>query len=257
MRVGLIGDVHGNLLALDAALDDLSRDRLDTLVCLGDVVVGPQPVETLARIRSLGCRVVLGNWDAYCLRGFPRPTNGLARRLLEIGRWSADQLGAADREYIATFEPMVELEAPGTARVVTFHGSPRSDEDPIFATTPEDELERMLAGVVAPLLVAGHTHFQMVRRYRDSLVLNPGSVGLAFRRQADVMPVAKWAEYGVVALGDDGLAVEVELRRRPYDVDALVKVILDSRMPHSAWWAALWTSDAVDDGGCPNPSAFA
>jgi putative phosphoesterase len=251
MRIGLIGDLHGNLLALDAVLDDLSGDGIDVLVCLGDVVAGPQPIETLERIRSLECRLVVGNWDAYCYGGFPDLGDGLGRQLVDIGVWSAERLSPADRDYIRTFEQLVELEAPGATRVVAFHGSPRSFEDPILATTPEDELERMLNGVRAPILVGGHTHFQMVRRHAESLVVNPGSVGLAFLRQAEVMPIARWAEYAVLAVTDGGLALE--LRRRPYDIDALVRVIHESRMPHADWWAELWTSD---DGQCPAPAAM-
>ena len=53
MRVGLISDIHGNLLALDAVLAELEREQLDGLVCLGDVAVGPQPRETLARAGRL------------------------------------------------------------------------------------------------------------------------------------------------------------------------------------------------------------
>ena len=71
MRLGLISDIHGNLLALDAVLDELNESRIDRLVCLGDVAAGPEPRETVERLRELGCPVVRGNWDTWVLDGVP------------------------------------------------------------------------------------------------------------------------------------------------------------------------------------------
>ena len=65
MRIGLISDIHGNLFALEAVLAELARERLDDLVCLGDVAaLGPEPVGVLARLRTAQCSVVMGNTDA-------------------------------------------------------------------------------------------------------------------------------------------------------------------------------------------------
>jgi predicted phosphodiesterase len=58
VRLALIADIHGNLPALDAVLAEISREGVDRIVCLGDISLGPQPVETLERVRSLGCPVV-------------------------------------------------------------------------------------------------------------------------------------------------------------------------------------------------------
>ena len=69
--IALIADIHGNLPALDAVLEELEREGVDQILCLGDVAVGPQPTETLERVRELGCPVVMGNWDAYFLRRLP------------------------------------------------------------------------------------------------------------------------------------------------------------------------------------------
>ena len=238
MRIGLIADIHGNLFALDAVLAELQREQLDELICLGDVAVGPQPGETLARLRDAGCPVVMGNWDAYFLSGFPGSGDEVARMLVEMGEWWAGKLSAADRAYIESFEPSLERALDGT-RLVAFHGSPRSFEEFIFATTPDEELEQMLDGCHAPLLAGGHTHFAMVRRHQGTLLVNPGSVGLPFVDQrAHPMRINPWAEYGIVDL--DGGRLSVDLRRTSYDVEALLELIRGSGMPHAEWWASLW-----------------
>jgi putative phosphoesterase len=233
MRLALIADIHGNILALDAVLAELRDERYDHLLCLGDVAVGPQPAEAVERVRELGCRVVMGNWDAYFLDGFPEYESDLGRRLVEMGRWWAEQLGAQHREFMRAFESQVELDG-----VLAVHGSPRSYEDFIYPTTPDDEVDRMLDGSRAPVLAGGHTHFQMVRRLGATMLVNPGSVGLPFSRPAPVMQIEPWAEYGFVSLEDGRLGVE--LRRTAFDVGAFVRLVRESGMPHADWWAGLW-----------------
>lgn len=241
MRVGIIADIHGNLAALDAVLAELERDRPDRIVCLGDVAAtGPQPRETVGRLRALGCPVVMGNTDAYLLD--PRPAAGAdedARRIEEIDRWCAEQLSPADRAFVRTFRPAVELPLGDGARLLCYHGSPRSYDDVIAATTPAAELEPMLAGARADVLAGGHWHFQLLRRHEDLSLLNPGSVGLAY----DLLPggvvrVPPRAEYAVVA--SEGGRLGIELRRVPYDRDATVRAMFARGLPHAAWWAAGW-----------------
>ena len=66
MRVALISDIHGNSIALDTVLADLDSRAVDRVVCLGDVVaMGPRPRESLARLQSLDCALVMGNTDRY------------------------------------------------------------------------------------------------------------------------------------------------------------------------------------------------
>jgi predicted phosphodiesterase len=251
MRVGLIADIHGNVPALEAVLAELAREGVDALLCLGDLAHGAQPVEAVELVRGLGCPVVRGNWDEYFVDGFPPPESELASLLVDIGRWCAEQLDEGQRAYLAGLEPVVELDlgrAQGL-RLLAFHGSPSSSEDWIFATTGEDELARMLGGFAAPLMAGGHTHFQMLRRHDEALIVNPGSVGLPFRRPAPVMRICPWAEYGVLSVQDGGLSVE--LRRTAFDVDELRRLIAGSGMPHAAWWADLWDED--DRGRSASP----
>jgi putative phosphoesterase len=242
VRLALISDIHGNLPALEAVLEEIQKEDVDEILCLGDVAVGPQPGETLDRVRELGCPVVLGNWDAYFIRGFPSHQSEIGQQLVEMGEWWAGHLTSEQRAFIETFTE--ELRRPG---LVAFHGSPRSYEDFIYATTPDSELTQMLDGTRAPLLAGGHTHFAMVRHFDGALFVNPGSVGLPFAKQEQVMRISPWAEYAIID-SDDGL-LSVELRRTAFDVDSLLELIRTSGMPHADWWAGLWFKGPV--GGRP------
>ena len=105
MRVGLISDIHGNTVALDAVLDDISQCDVDLVVCLGDIAAnGPDPAGAVDRIAEFGCPVVMGNTDADMVRvpdwwhdpgpvGVPEAT----QRVVEISLWRASQLSERHR----------------------------------------------------------------------------------------------------------------------------------------------------------------
>jgi predicted phosphodiesterase len=247
MRLALIADIHGNLPALEKVLAELDRQEVDQVLCLGDVAVGPQPVETLERLDKLGCPTIMGNWDACMLGEVPKVDGELAEMLVDACTWSAEQLSSAHREFMRGFQPMVELAIDDELTLLAFHGSPRSYDDEIFATTPEDELDQMLEGYEAAVFAGGHTHFQMFRRYRESVVVNPGSIGQSFRRRRrGVMRISPWAEYCLVGREDGRLTIE--LRRTPIDVEEFIRAMRRSGMPHAERWAELWAPEPTAVG---------
>ena len=242
-RVGLISDIHGNVFALEAVLAELARDELDGIICLGDVAAGPQPREALARVQELGCPVITGNWDAWFLERSAAPQDEIGRILYEINSFWADQLTDEDRAVLRGYLPQLELPLSGGEHALCFHGSPRSYDDFIFATTSDEELGRMLGEVRGPLLIGGHTHLQLVRRFEHTLFVNPGSVGLPFSDWwPDRVLIAPRAEYGVL-VHDEG-QLRVELRRTAYDVGAFLRVALESGMPHARWWVDCWVDES-------------
>lgn len=244
MRLGLIADIHGNLPALDAVLAEIRREGVDRIVCLGDISLGPQPAAALERVRSLGCPVIMGNWDAWLLEGMPQLDGRLGEVLGDLRTWSAEQLSSEQRHYLTQFHATVEVPLPDGATLLAFHGSPRSFEDSILATTPDQELEQMFAGRTALVLAGGHTHFQLFRRFGESVLLNPGSIGLPFRRPSrGIMEISPWAEYGLVQ--HDGDRLSIELRRTAFDLDGFLRAMRESGMPHAEWWAALWTAESA------------
>jgi putative phosphoesterase len=244
MTIALIADIHGNLAAFDAVLDALAREQLDRIVCLGDVAAtGPQPREVARRLHGLGCPVVMGNADAELLDVSPPTpeTDEDARRIADISRWCAAQLDDANRAFLASFQPTVEITLGEERHLLCCHGSPRSYDDVIVATTSDDELDGMLTGHEATIVAGGHTHMRMLRAYRGREIVNPGSVGLAYRFFPDgSVRVPPWAEFALLSESDTG-AVSVDFRRVSYDRDATVRAMTEREMPHAAWWAADWS----------------
>src|SRR5262249_23052146 len=154
------------------------------------------------------------------------------RRFEAIDHWCAAQLSPIDMAYLRTFQPTVELPLGAGATLLCCHGSPLSNTDIIRATTPDDELERMLGGRRATVLAGGHTHTQTLRRSRNLIVLTPGSVGLPFEHDPATGRTRNppWAEYAIVDWADGKLSIE--LRRVPVDVAEIVRAARASDMPH-------------------------
>jgi putative phosphoesterase len=243
MRIAIISDIHANFVALETVLVDIERAHVDQIVCLGDVTAGgPQPRVVIQRVRDLGCPVVCGNTDEWFL--VPQtydPNSEKERRLMAMLEWAMQQFTPADIDFMRAFQPRVELSLENGKHLLGFHGSPQANTRTIWATTPDDELARMFGDYHATVMAGGHTHVQLLRRFRDMLLINPGSVGLpveagATREQNRRVP---WSEYAIVESRGDALAVE--FRRVPLDVSAVVRAARESGMPNVEEWVGEWS----------------
>jgi predicted phosphodiesterase len=237
MRLALISDMHGNRVALDAALADIERIGVDGGVCLGDVAQGgPQPAEVLDRHPKLGWPVILGNADDFLLRVPDDSPEPITERQLAVRDWTLSRLTASHIELIESFSPTFEIELPGGRTLLACHGSPRSYDDVLLPETEPGPAYETDADVLA----GGHTHLQWTRQLGPALFVNPGSVGLAYdrHRPPDEIRPRPIAEYALLHAGDGGLAVE--FRRVPYDLDALLAAAAAGERPDADEYAELW-----------------
>ena len=205
MRIAALADIHGNLPALEAVLEEVRREAPDLVVVCGDVASGPMPAETVRLLRGLTeVRFVSGNADRGLIAAFdheegpewPGP----------FGEWCSRQISREDRDFLSAFEATVLVDGgDGLGRVLFCHGSPRSDVEAITAETPAERIRAFTAGLDVDVVVCGHTHMQFDRPVGRLRVVNPGSVGMPYGE-----PGAFWA-----MLGPD-----VEMRRTAYDREA-------------------------------------
>jgi predicted phosphodiesterase len=247
LKIGIISDIHGNLYALEAVLSELDRDGVCRIICLGDVAVGgPQPREVLERLRGLDASLVMGNTDEWLLDPKPYPIRDAdSVKVNEVELWAASQTSADELSFVGSFRTTVRVALGAGSSLLGFHGSPRSASDVMLPTTPDAELETMLAGAQASVLAGGHTHTQMLRRHGHALVVNPGSVGLPYERDPVTGEVSRppWAEYAVLESAAGGFAVG--FRRLAYDVEPLFETARASGMPHAEWWVRAWSQPAT------------
>jgi putative phosphoesterase len=226
MRIALISDLHANEVALRAVLGDIARVGCDEIICLGDVAtLGPRPNEVLRILQDIGCRSILGNHDAFMLDPELIHTYTEVPVVVDAVEWCRQRLTDDEIAYLRTFQPSMEIDLDGKATLVLFHGTLRSHMEDLLATTPPDQVDEMLQGRRGTVMAGGHTHLQMLRQHRGTLIVNPGSVGLPFKEHvAGRAPtLLDHAEYATIEAAGGG--VGVELRRVPVDKRAMAAAI--------------------------------
>ena len=237
-RTALVSDIHGNAVALAALLEDLDEQRVDQVVCLGDVAQGgAQPTEVIDAVRARGWPTVMGNSDAFLLD----PDAGdepATPRLLEVRAWSVEQLGADRLDFIRTFSPVIELKLGDDATLLAFHGSPRSFDEVVLPSLDVAEHREVVAGHDADVFAGGHVHLPWLRRLGASTWVCPGSVGLSYDHDQpeDDLRFDPWAAYALVTVQDRRM--EIGFRRVPFDSQEVVAAQASSGMPdaHSSSW---------------------
>jgi len=108
MRVAALADIHGNLPALEAVLAEVDREKPDLVVFCGDVASGPMPSETIDLLRTIkGARFVRGNADRGLIEAFDgHPPPQMPGPYAD---WAAAQLDRPRRDFLAGFEPSVQI----------------------------------------------------------------------------------------------------------------------------------------------------
>lgn len=228
MKIAALYDIHGNLPALNAVLEELKEVQPDVIVVGGDIISGPMPGQALERLALLGdqVRAIRGNADREAVSAFDGEL--LSRRYSEKVReeihWVAKQLTRAQRDYLAQLPEQMTFHLEGLGNVLFCHATPRNDEEIFTPITPEERLITIFAGVEQQIVVCGHTHMQFERQVGKTRILNAGSVGMPFADQ----PGAYW-----LLLSQQGY----EFRRTTYNAEAAAQAIRASGNPQAREFA--------------------
>jgi predicted phosphodiesterase len=223
MRIAVITDIHGNVAALEAVLDDIASRGVSQVLCLGDCASGMMwPGETTALLMARGIPTVRGNHDRWITELGPDHKPG--QDAVAFAETTRDQ-----RAWLFGLPERI-VPAPG---VLACHGTPYSDlqnllEEPVggrLVPAPLDTLRERLGadGMAARIVLCGHSHQAGVVRVPEGpLVVNPGSLGLpgfritrgAHPHVAEARsPHARYAMLTLDAAGGD----RVDLLAVPYD----------------------------------------
>lgn len=234
-RIALFSDIHGNLSALDAALEDIDASGVAERYCLGDLVgYGPDPAGVVDRMRESGIPTIMGNYD-----------EGIAQRRGECGCYYATEQAMADgaasyafterlvdderAAWLAALPHELRLEHDGL-RILLAHGSPRKINEYLLPDRTDEQLARLAEAAGADVVCVGHVHVP----YHRSLTgtdgapihyVSAGSVG----KPKDGDWRACWTE---LLLGDGG-EVDAIFHRVAYDIDAVATAMRAAGLPET------------------------
>jgi putative phosphoesterase len=225
MRVAIVTDIHGNLTAFEAVLQDLKTASPDLILHGGDLAHGgASPAEVVDRIRELGWAGVLGNtdemlYDPAGLRAFAKqPLLGMIE---EMGAATSEALGDERLEWLRHLPRQWSDDA--TALV---HAGPTSLWQSPYPEASDADLESVYSPLGKPLAVYAHVHRSFIRNLPAMIVANSGSVSLSH----DGDPRASYL------LIEDGTP---SIRRVEYDIDHEVKALSAKAFPHWQWTARM------------------
>jgi len=227
MKVAALYDIHGNLPALEAVLNEIDREEVDMIVIGGDIVPGPMSLDVLEVLLRLSDRVswIRGNCEREVVEAFDGGSLSYikSKEVQEATIWTAEQMEQRQRDFMAALPEKVSFHVEGLGEVLFCHGSPRSDMDILTEVTPQVRLREAFAGVKEDAIVCGHTHMQFDRECDGKRVVNAGSVGMPYGE-----PGAYW-----LLLGPD-----VSLRKTNYDLDAAADLVRKTEYPLAQDFAA-------------------
>ncbi|MGZ3616505.1 MAG: metallophosphoesterase family protein [Ktedonobacteraceae bacterium] len=220
MKIAAIYDIHGNLPALEAVLNEIDREVVDVIVIGGDIVPGPMSLDVLEFMLRLGDRVswIRGNCEREVVEAFDGGSFSYikSKEVRAATIWTAEQMEQRQRDFMAALPEKISFHAGGLGEVLFCHGSPRSDMEILTEATSEQRLREALAGVKEDVIVCGHTHMQFDRVCDGKRVVNAGSVGMPYGD-----PGAYW-----LLLGPG-----VTLRKTNYDLHAAADLVRTTKYP--------------------------
>ncbi|MBN1582845.1 MAG: metallophosphoesterase family protein [Anaerolineae bacterium] len=229
MHFAVLADIHGNLVALEAVVQDARQYGVDGFWILGDSVVGPAQNAVLHLLRALPGCIIRGNSEDYLLDYDIGCEDGRCqRKQWSPVSWAYHNLDPDLFAFIATLPEQRVVAPDGADPVRLVHGSPRHIREPLF---PNHNLERMqrfkeggflidgrqpvvledvLAGIDETVLACGHTHIPWVQQQDGYLAFSAGSVGSPI--DGDTR-----AQYALLTWDDQQW--QVELKAVPYDLE--------------------------------------
>lgn len=181
MRVAVISDIHANLIALEEVLKDIEQENCEHIVCLGDIVLaGPQPISILEFVKQQNWTMIQGNTDKLIaeygqdvLDMMKEKYPVMANAIVDDMNYITDE----DQKFLSELPPQTEMEIEGV-KVLFVHGSPRANNEDILPNRELTEIEEIISGVDADLILCGHTHIPCgYQTNNKQTVVNVGSVG--------------------------------------------------------------------------------
>jgi putative phosphoesterase len=226
MRIVFLSDIHGNAVALEAVLEDISKRNIDKIIVLGDISYrGPEPKRALELVKNLNTDVIKGNADEWVVRGIKE--GEVAESALQMMNkerdWIFMRLTEEDISYLAELPTEIKLEAE-KIMIHAFHATPTSLFDVVQPFESDENLLKKMMKSGADIFVYAHIHKPFIRYIHGKCLINIGSVGLPFDGLTK-------SSYAIVDVKDGSF--QTSIVRVDFDLDTIIKQYQESDYPNS------------------------
>ena len=210
-KIAVISDIHGNIHALKAVIEDARNNGAELFLNAGDLTgYAPFPNEVIDELASVPAYSVIGNYDQKVLERTlnEKKDKGVKETMLD---YNARNISRRERKYLSKL-PVERRIKRGKKRILIVHASPFSRTEGLGAQTSAERFEETAKSSGADIIITGHTHEQFYKKEGDVAFINPGAVGIPYDGDNRAM-------YALLSIDPFG----VEMRRVPYDFGLAVE----------------------------------
>ena len=222
MKLGILTDIHNNLIALKTVVEYFEQQNCEKIVCCGDIIgIGPYPEETVQYMRKLSNLIaVKGNHDKYLTDGMPEEYPN--EEQMDYGemrhhQWEHARLSEESVAFLNALPERAELTVEGYKLSIMHYCLDDTGRYVPYVLNPSDsDLERMLAHIDSDIVLVGHDHSRTIRKVNNQWYINVGSLGCPGKD-------LKLARAGILTIEKD--TVEIEPVELVYDATGVVAEI--------------------------------
>lgn len=212
MKIAAISDIHGNIYSLMKVLEDIDEQKVDLVVCLGDLVgYGPHPNEVIALIKRRDIPCIKGNYDVSVVDGgftFIRDTSINSFSL----PWAVEEVRASNKYYLSQLPTKLDYDINGV-KVIFTHGSPYKINEYLFEDG--ENTKKLMEEISEDVLICAHTHIPSYKKFGNKVFINVGSVGKPKIGRPN-------ATYALIEIKEDK-TIDVKFRELEYEYKRIVK----------------------------------
>lgn len=229
MKIGIITDIHSNIQALNAVLNEFDKEKVDKIICCGDIIgIGINPEETVQTLikREDILISVAGNHEQYLLKGLPDNIHDDKRKLsndeIENHKWNHSKLSKQSKEFLSKLESSKSIEIEGKKIYITHYPVKDDGTYKIHIKKPTiEENKEMFKEINADIFLYGHTHTFNVNCKEGKWYINTGSLGCPLNSNI--------AKAGILEINKSN--IEFNAINVKYNVEEIIKEINKLKFP--------------------------
>ena len=229
MKIGIISDIHSNIKALNAVLDEFDKIKVDKIICCGDIIgIGPNPEETVQALINRKDKIisVRGNHEQYLINGLPEEVHDNKRKMsdseIKNHKWNQNQLSNISKEFISNLKVLNILKVDNKKIDIVHYPIDKNYKYKKFIKFPSiKENEEIFKDIDADIFLYGHTHTTCINNKNDKWYINCGSLGCPMKSNI--------ANAGILTIDED--KINYKQLNVKYDVSNVINEIEKIKFP--------------------------